>query len=87
MRCITGQYKKPYSENKNLKFDFQVIIQTAKYNLRPSVHTSCPPPFTSLMQKCWEADPANRPTMQEALSSLLEIKNLFERERASRTSV
>ncbi len=57
IRCITGSYKKPYSEHKNLKFDFQIIIQTAKNGLRPVIHSSCPPPFADLMRKCWDQSP------------------------------
>lgn len=87
MRCITGQYRKPYSEHKTFKFDFQIMIQTAKNGLRPAIHSSCPPPFAELMQRSWDADPDKRPTMAEVLAKLQTIKDLFEKERAARTTV
>ena len=49
-RCVTGRYHKPYSEHKNLKYDFQIIIQTAKNGLRPKIPENCPTPFVELMQ-------------------------------------
>jgi serine/threonine protein kinase len=54
-RCITGQYHRPYSEYPNLKFDFQIIIQTAQSGLRPKIPTTCPSVFAELMTKCtWD---------------------------------
>lgn len=81
MRCLSGTYHKPYSEHKNLKYDFQVLIQTAKNGLRPTIHPSNPSPFTKLMQQCWEADPEKRPSFEAVLESLKQIKKLFDDEQ------
>lgn len=37
-----GHYERPFAEFKNLQFDFQIIIQTAKKGLRPTIPESCP---------------------------------------------
>lgn len=81
-RCITGKYSKPYSEHKNLKFDFQIIIQTAKNGLRPNIHSSTPAPFVELMQHCWDTQPECRPTFSAILINLEEIQQLFRNEQA-----
>jgi serine/threonine protein kinase len=76
-RCITGQYHRPYSEYPNLKFDFQIIIQTAHSGLRPKIPSSCPPFFAELMTKCWDADPSKRPTFAQVIEQLEHIKKQF----------
>ena len=83
-RCIAGTYLKPYYEHKNLKYDFQIIIQTAKHNLRPSIHSTCPPPFADIMHKCWDPIPDNRISFDQILSQLQAIKVLFEQEQRRR---
>jgi len=83
-RVITGSYQKPYSEHKNLKHDFQVIIQTAKNGLRPVIHSSCPPPFAQLMQRMWDPEPSLRPDFGEILQILNQIRDLFEKERGQK---
>ena len=84
-RCITGSYVKPYSEYKNLKWEFQIMIQTAKNGLRPSIHSSCPSPFADLIQRCWQQDPDKRPSFTEILATLYDIKKLFESEQSRRS--
>ena len=42
VRCIMGRYERPFAEFKNLHFDFQIIIQTAKKGLRPTIPETCP---------------------------------------------
>ena len=58
-RLITGEYARPYEEHPELQFDYQIIIQTAKHGLRPTLHTSTPEPLRQLMENGWAADPSN----------------------------
>ncbi len=51
-KCMTGHYQRPYSEHQNLRYDFQIIIQTSQHNLRPTIPPNCPPMFVELMTKC-----------------------------------
>lgn len=52
MRVLTGKYFRPFEEHKNLKFDFQVIIQVTKHNLRPTIPMTCPKPLMKLIYAC-----------------------------------
>lgn len=36
-RVIKGKYAQPYSEYKHIQFDFQIVVQAAKSNLRPTI--------------------------------------------------
>lgn len=36
-RLITGTYKRPYSEFKELKMDYQIILRVATKQLRPTL--------------------------------------------------
>jgi len=80
-RLITGEHKRPYEDLKHLRFDYQIIIQTAKNGLRPVVHASCPPPLTQLMQRGWHVDPDQRPTAEQMRDSLLAIQRLYEQQK------
>jgi hypothetical protein len=57
---IRGIYQQPYSEFKQLVFDFQIIIQTAKKNLRPTIPETCPKPVKDLVSLCWDPVAENR---------------------------
>eukprot|EP00013_Stygamoeba_regulata_P021892 CAMPEP_0177657726 /NCGR_PEP_ID=MMETSP0447-20121125/16370_1 /TAXON_ID=0 /ORGANISM="Stygamoeba regulata, Strain BSH-02190019" /LENGTH=470 /DNA_ID=CAMNT_0019162163 /DNA_START=243 /DNA_END=1655 /DNA_ORIENTATION=+ len=77
-RCILGQYSRPYSDHKNLVFDFQIIVKTAKQKLRPTCPESCPPPWLSMLRRCWAHDPEERPVASEIamwLDEMLENYN------------
>jgi len=80
-RCLTGAYHRPYSEYKNLKYDFQIIIQTSKNNLRPTVPDNCPPPFRDLISSCWDPDPRRRHEFNHILEKLLSLKELYLKEK------
>lgn len=70
MRCVSKQYKPPYSEYPFISFDFQIIIQTSQNGLRPTIPPQCPPVITTLIQRCWHPDPNSRPTCAEILTTL-----------------
>jgi ankyrin repeat protein len=64
-RCITGRYERPFAEFKNLHFDFQIIIQTAKKGLRPTIPPSCPEGLAQLIRDCFDHSPEKRPGCSE----------------------
>jgi hypothetical protein len=39
-RARAESYQRPFAEYKHLKFDFQIIIQTAKKGLRYNTHNT-----------------------------------------------
>lgn len=76
-RCLSGEYARPYGEFAHLKFDFQVIIQTAKKNLRPTMHSHTPSSLVALIERCWDKNPEVRPEISEVVSALAEIQSLY----------
>eukprot|EP01103_Thecamoeba_quadrilineata_P018105 TRINITY_DN6721_c0_g1_i1.p1 TRINITY_DN6721_c0_g1~~TRINITY_DN6721_c0_g1_i1.p1 ORF type:complete len:447 (-),score=68.95 TRINITY_DN6721_c0_g1_i1:84-1424(-) len=75
-RVMTGTYQQPFSEFSNLQFDFQILIQVAKSNLRPTIPPKSPPAVVSLITSCWDHEPDNRPDV----AKLLEQVNVIEEE-------
>ena len=82
-RCIQGTYERPYGEYKHLVFDFQIIIQTAKKGLRPTIPQSCPSGWAGLIRNCWEASADRRPECAEVLGILENLRKEYEAAPAS----
>lgn len=76
-RCITGTYGQPFSEFKQIVFDFQIIIQSAKKDVRPTIPGDCPAPYTELINRCWHKEPDSRPTTDEVFQKLKELEALY----------
>lgn len=49
--------RRPYEELTS-RFD---ILDAVREGRRPSISDNCPPSFRSLIQRCWQSDPARRP--------------------------
>jgi serine/threonine protein kinase len=79
VRALTGRYQVPYSEFEHLQYDFQIIMQTAKNKLRPTLPSTCPQPIVNLTKKCWSHDPNNRPTTMELVEYMQELFKEYER--------
>jgi len=69
-RVIKKKYDQPYSEYKHLTFDFQIIIQAAKEDLRPTISPTCPPPFRDLITKLWNKAQKARPNLDTVIKCL-----------------
>lgn len=78
-RILKGTYERPYQQYTNLRFDFQIIIQTAKNKLRPTIYETCPESFANLIAKCWSHEADERPSCKEILAQL----ELIEQEYAA----
>lgn len=74
-RCILGRYERPFAEFKNLHFDFQIIIQTAKKGLRPTIPETCPEGWKQLIRDCFDHSTEKRPSCAEILVRLDELYN------------
>lgn len=72
-RCILGHYERPFGEYKNLQFDFQIIIQTAKKGLRPTIPPTCPEGWKQLIRDCFDHATEKRPDCGEILRRLEEL--------------
>jgi len=76
-RVLTGTYKSPYSEYKQLVFDFQIIIATAKKSLRPSIPASCPEPIAKVITTSWDKDAELRPSCMQLSETFKEIEKEY----------
>merc|ERR1712137_1078969 len=81
-RCITGTYGQPFSEFKQIVFDFQIIVQSAKKDVRPTIPSNCPAPYASLINRCWHKDPDQRPTTEETFAELRRLQGVYGDEKA-----
>eukprot|EP01113_Clastostelium_recurvatum_P011680 TRINITY_DN1597_c0_g1_i1.p1 TRINITY_DN1597_c0_g1~~TRINITY_DN1597_c0_g1_i1.p1 ORF type:complete len:688 (-),score=192.59 TRINITY_DN1597_c0_g1_i1:164-2140(-) len=70
VRTMTGRYERPFAEFKNLHFDFQIIIQTAKKGLRPTIPSSTPVALSDLIKECFDHNTATRPACPEIIARL-----------------
>jgi len=82
VRTCTGKYSIPYSEYKQLVFDFQIIIQTAKKDLRPTFPKNIPPVLKELISRCWDPKPENRPETSELITILQEVEKNYQDNQA-----
>eukprot|EP01128_Nolandella_sp_AFSM9_P012045 TRINITY_DN890_c0_g1_i1.p1 TRINITY_DN890_c0_g1~~TRINITY_DN890_c0_g1_i1.p1 ORF type:complete len:876 (-),score=156.31 TRINITY_DN890_c0_g1_i1:1075-3504(-) len=74
-RVLTGSYSAPYSEFTHISFDFQIIIQAAKKNLRPTIPPNCPPALLEVITGLWIDQPDARPEvyqLEEVIVKLIE---------------
>eukprot|EP01104_Vermistella_antarctica_P020418 TRINITY_DN8720_c0_g1_i1.p1 TRINITY_DN8720_c0_g1~~TRINITY_DN8720_c0_g1_i1.p1 ORF type:complete len:552 (+),score=95.39 TRINITY_DN8720_c0_g1_i1:402-2057(+) len=78
-RAITGKYEQPFAEFPHLVFDFQVLIQVAKNNLRPTLPKNTPDHFRAVINRCWDTEPDKRPEVGQ----LLEAIDMLEKEYLS----
>eukprot|EP01096_Ripella_sp_DP13-Kostka_P000042 TRINITY_DN1005_c0_g5_i1.p1 TRINITY_DN1005_c0_g5~~TRINITY_DN1005_c0_g5_i1.p1 ORF type:complete len:852 (-),score=339.53 TRINITY_DN1005_c0_g5_i1:414-2969(-) len=82
-RCLTGTYSQPYSEYTHIVFDFQIIIQTAKNALRPTIPAGCPEPYADVIRRCWDPAPENRPDTDEVVQLVKDLEVAYESNRSS----
>jgi len=72
--AMTGKYEQPYAEF-SLQFDFQIIVQSSM-GLRPNIPIDTPRRFVDLYISCINANPDLRPTANEVLQRIEEIKQI-----------
>ena len=77
LRTVTGVYKKPFSEYEDIQYDYQIIIRSAKDQLRPTIPDTCPPSLSQLIQDCWTADKDKRPSCVDIIQRLQSIEELY----------
>jgi serine/threonine protein kinase len=76
-RLLKNNYERPYQEFPHLRFDFQIIIQTAKNKLRPTIKAECPKPVADLITVCWSHEADERPDCKQVLAKLDEIEKEY----------
>jgi len=76
-RVVTGKYAQPYSEYKHIQFDFQIVVQAAQQDLRPTIPPRCPPPFTQLIQTLQHKQQEERPRLTQIAQALLTLNESY----------
>ncbi|KAF2069373.1 hypothetical protein CYY_009307 [Polysphondylium violaceum] len=72
-RCINGVHQFPYQEYPHLKFDYQILISSAKKDVRPTIPPNTPKSLADLISLTLLKDGASRPTTSEFYDALLKI--------------
>ena len=68
--------KKPYSDNQDKRHNIVAMYRALKEGIRPLPIPDKPDEVIELVKKCWEFDPKRRPTMEEVLRKLEDIRRL-----------
>uniref|UniRef100_A0A6B2L9F5 Protein kinase domain-containing protein n=1 Tax=Arcella intermedia TaxID=1963864 RepID=A0A6B2L9F5_9EUKA len=79
---INRQFRKPYSEYSDIKHDYQIIYQVAEQGRRPTIPVDCPKSVAAVMQQCWAQEPADRPSVEELLVHMNEIKKRYKKKKS-----
>jgi serine/threonine protein kinase len=69
-RLVKGRYEQPYGEFSNIRFDFQIIVQAATQNLRPTIPEGTPATFKNLITEITKGAQGDRPKVGEVLQRL-----------------
>ncbi|KAM9993721.1 hypothetical protein ACTFIZ_011685 [Dictyostelium cf. discoideum] len=75
-RIINGEYSHPFSEFKDIKNDFQLLL-SSKNGLRPSLPKLCPELLEKLYKQCVDQSPLNRPSCEDVIISLNQIRSYY----------
>ncbi|KYQ90612.1 ankyrin repeat-containing protein [Tieghemostelium lacteum] len=81
-RCVNGLYQFPYQEYSHLKFDYQILISSAKKDVRPSFPKNSPPSLVELIQRTLLKESSSRPSTIQFLQALQKIQEEYENNRA-----
>lgn len=80
-RAMTGAHERPFSEFKNIKFDFQIIMHAAKKHVRPTIPARTPTSLRSAIERSWNKDVPPRPEALELLALLQTASGKYQRHR------
>lgn len=66
-----------FAEHKHIQYDFQIIIQAAKENLRPTIPSSCPEGLANIVRLCLDPNPEIRPSGVHLLEMVLDCEKVY----------
>jgi hypothetical protein len=75
-KVMTGEYIAPFSEFPFLNHDFQIILQSAKKNLRPTIPLNCPTAVKEMISLLWSKNPERRPSESQLLSRIKALRSV-----------
>lgn len=77
VKCVTGQYQRPFGEYPAVSFGFQVVIMASRRGTRPTV-PACPKVMQTLLTTLWSADPSKRPSCLQLISMIDEVEQEYQ---------
>lgn len=77
-RIIVGRHMRPYAEYPNIIRDFQIIIQAATKNLRPTLPSNTPEELKTIYFKCVDNDPDNRPSCEQLIEQIKAVQTVYQ---------
>lgn len=75
-KCVYEEYRRPYGEYTWMNYGFQVIIQSAKKGVRPSI-PPCPAPIQQLIVCLWSFNPTVRPDCVKLLKAVEKLEEMY----------
>jgi len=82
-RVICQEYAQPYSEFSELRFDFQIIIKSAKQGVRPTIPPSTPPVMSAVITQCLHPEHTQRPDTGQLLEALKKLHEDYKADSAT----
>lgn len=82
-RTLNLKYLRPFGEFKHLQFDFQILIQACKMNLRPTIPPNTPKSLVELIEQCWAPERDSRLEAPEVLERLQKIEAEYKADQAT----
>ncbi|GAM20862.1 hypothetical protein SAMD00019534_040370 [Acytostelium subglobosum LB1] len=76
-RCINGEHQFPFQEYPQLKFDFQILIASAKKDLRPTFPAATPKCLIDIVSQALLKDFALRPTAEHLYDEVVKCRNEY----------
>lgn len=80
-RCMKGKYEYPYSESSEIVFHFQIIVQAAKKNIRPTLPKDCPLQIVELIQCCWHKESNERTSVLEVFQQVKQMEETYKKNK------
>jgi tRNA A-37 threonylcarbamoyl transferase component Bud32 len=67
-RAVTGAYAVPYTNERTLAQNFQILLIAALHNVRPTLPRGVPAEVSGLIEACWHPSPTSRPSAQRLVA-------------------
>ena len=77
MCSLAGKYEIPFSEYTHLKIDYQIFFHASQKELRPTLPRASQGPFNNLIKQMWSPKPEERPSAQQILDALEQMKEEY----------
>ena len=80
---LKGHYEQPYSDSDEIVYHFQIIVQSAKKNLRPTMPARLPESLRDLITRCWKKEPDERSSVEDITQDLEDIQRAYNSDKSA----